>query len=160
LWLDKEVADITVPATNGKTDLHHLQSATLRVPEVLLAEVFVSGPCPPVQIFIRILQRHNAGLHTDRWLLRRLEQTDHSMLAVWNIDKESADALEAVDNRPHFWSDRVTFKVSRRPNPASPLKPQIGRPNPASPLRPQIGLPIPTVTDLTHKRSYRQQQEV
>ena len=148
LWLDKEVADITVPATNDTTDPHHLQSVTSsEVPELIRAEVFVSGPSPPVQTFIQLIQRWNAGLHTDSWLLQHLQQRDQSMRMIWNIDKESADALEAIDNRPHFMLGRVTFKVSRHPDPTSPLKPQIGQ-------------PISVHTDLKHKRRYQQQQEV
>jgi len=116
-WLTEAVTLITVPTEDG-TEPHHLHLVTSsEVPKLLRAEVFISGPPSSVWQFRRLIQVQNDGLHTDRWLLRHQQKTDRSMLMVWNIDKESADALQLIGDRPHFGLGRVTFKVSRGPDP-------------------------------------------
>jgi len=115
MWLARSIASISVPASD---DTHSLELVTSsEVPKLLRAEVFISGPPPGVPKFKKLIQAQNAGLYVDRWVLRHQQQTSNSMLMVWNIDKPSADALEAVDYRPHFGLGRVTFKVSRGSDP-------------------------------------------
>ena len=57
-------------------------------------------------------------LHMDRWHLRYQQSTEQGKVIVWSIDKNSADALKAIDERRHFGLGRVTFRVSRGPGPS------------------------------------------
>ena len=54
----------------------------------------------------------------DRWHLRHKQSTDQDMLIVWSIDKDSADALKAIGDRPNFGLGRVTFRIARGPGPS------------------------------------------
>jgi len=85
------VADITVPSEEDVSLNHQLQLVTSsEVPKLLRAEVYVSGPPPGVPRFWKLLKGHNAGLHTDRWLLPHQQSTSYGMLMVRNTDQESA----------------------------------------------------------------------
>jgi len=117
-WLQSAVADITLPLADDTAETLHLQLVTpAEVPKLLRAEVYVSGPPPGVPKFTKLLQGQNPRLHLDRWVLRHQQSSAQNMLMVWSIDKESADALLEVGDRPHFGLGRATFRVSRGPDP-------------------------------------------
>ena len=118
-WLQEAVADISVSSEEDETDSLRLQLVTsAEIPKMFRAEVFVSGPPIEVPRFKKLLQGQNASLHMDRWHLRYQRSTDQGKAIVWIIDKDSADALKAIDNRPHFRLGRVTFRVARGPGPS------------------------------------------
>ena len=77
------------------------------VPKLKRAPVYITGPPVAVPRVIRLLPGQNRGIHTERWTLRHQQDT------VWGIDKDSAVAIKAADNRLFFGLGRVTFKVSR-----------------------------------------------
>ena len=116
-WLQSAVADITL-SSDDTDDTLQLQLVTpAEVPKLLRAEVYISGPPPGVPKFKKLLQGQNPRLHLDRLVLRHQQSSAQSMLMVWSIDKESADALFEVGDRPHFGLGRATFRVSRGPGP-------------------------------------------
>ena len=117
-WLKTTIENTTVPPEEEGKEEFSLQLATLaEVPKLLRAEVYLTGKPPGIPTFCMRLRAQNSGLHTDRWLLRHQQATDHGLLMVWSIDKESADVLESVDDRPYYGFGRVTFRVSRGPDP-------------------------------------------
>jgi len=118
-WLQEPIADISVSSEQDETVPLHLQLVTsAEIPKMFRAEVFVSGPPTEVPRFNKLLQGQNASLHMDRWHLRYQQSTDQGKVIVWSIDKDSADALKAIDDRPHFGLGRVTVRVSRGPSPS------------------------------------------
>jgi len=72
------------------------------IPKMFRALVFVSGPPTEVPRFTKLLQGQNAGLPEDLWHLRYQQATDQGKIIVWSTDKDSADALKAIGDRPHF----------------------------------------------------------
>ena len=115
-WLTVTIGNTTVPS--GETDDYHLRLVTpAEVPKLLRAEVYLTGTPPSIPTFCMRLRAQNSGLHTDRWRLRHQQSTDHGLLMVWSIDKESADALAAVDDRPYYGLGCVSFRVARGPDP-------------------------------------------
>ena len=115
-WLTTTIGNITVPSDG--TDEYHLRLATpAEVPRLLRAEVYLTGKPPSIPTFCMRLRAQNSDLHTDRWRLRHQQTTDHGLLMVWSIDKESADALAAVDDRPYYGLGCVSFRVARGPDP-------------------------------------------
>jgi len=118
-WLQEAVADISVASEEDETVPLRLQLVTsAEIPKMFRAEVFVSGPPTQVPRFNKLLQGQNASFHMDRWHMRYQQSTDQGKIIVWSIDKDSADALKATDNRPHFGLGRVTFRVTQGPGPS------------------------------------------
>ena len=114
LWLKTSVAGISIHVGEEGAEVYHLQLVSLdEVPKMLRAEVFISGPPVGVPKITSLLKWQNPDLFPDRWLLRHQQTTENSTLVVRSIDQETASALAAVDDRPHFGLGRVTFKVSR-----------------------------------------------
>jgi len=81
------------------------------MPRILRAEVFVSGPPLGVPNFLTLIQSQNKTLHTERWVLRHQQSTDKGQFFVWGIDQESAWAIAAKNNQPHFGLGHITFRV-------------------------------------------------
>ena len=81
------------------------------IPKMFCAEVFVSGPPIEVPRFTKLLQGQNAGLPEDLWHLRYQQATDQGKIIVWSTDKDSANALKAIGDRPHFGSSHLRVPV-------------------------------------------------
>jgi len=112
-WLRTTVDSLVVPVEGG-TDLPLELVPASDVPQLLRAEVFISGSPPGVPKFLTLVKAQNYGLHTDRWVLRHQQTTPKGQLMIWGIDQESCTALAAVNYQPFFGLGRVTFRVSQR----------------------------------------------
>jgi len=107
-WLQEAVADICLIRGGRNSSTTSAVSHLCRNTQ----NVFVSGPPTEVPRLNKLLQGQKC------WPLRYQQSTDEGKLIVWSIDKDSADALKAIDNRPHFGLGRVTFRVARGPGPS------------------------------------------
>ena len=83
------------------------------VPKLKPVQVYITEPPLAVPRVIRLLAGQNRGIYTERWTLRHQQDTANGQLLIWGIDKDSAAAIKAADNRLFFGLGRVTFKVSR-----------------------------------------------
>ena len=113
-WLYKEVYAITASQDKGQMNMCRLQLVSPSdVPELFRAGVIVSGPAPAVPKFVELLRGQNVGLRTGRWLLQNRTDTNRCTTMIWMIDKDSANALKAVDNKPYYGFGQLTFNVCR-----------------------------------------------
>jgi len=112
-WL-RATVDSMVVRVEGGNDLPLKLVPASEVPQLLRAEVYISGPPPGVPKFLTLVKAQNQGLHTDRWVLRHQQSTPKGQLLIWGIDQESCAALDAVTYQPFFGLGRVTFRVSQR----------------------------------------------
>jgi len=100
-WLQSAVADITLSSDDTKDTLQLQLVTPAQVPKLLRAEVYISGPPPgaqgpEIQKAVIESEPSRPRLHLDHWVLRHQQSSGQSMLMVWSIDKESADALLEV----------------------------------------------------------------
>ena len=101
-------ADSMVVRVDGGNDLPLKLVPTSEVPQLLRAEIYISGPLLVYLWYTQIsysCESQNkglGGLHTDRWVL---QSTSKGQLLIWGIDQESCAALEATCHLPTFlWS--------------------------------------------------------
>ena len=107
-WL-RATVDSMVVRVEGGNDLPLKLVPASEVPQLLRAEVYISGPPPGVPKFLTLVKAQNKGLHTDRWVLRHQQSTSKGQLLIWGIDQESCAALDAVTYQSFFGLGRVTF---------------------------------------------------
>lgn len=115
-WLRSTVDNMTVKVSEDGAASCQRQLALVtpsEIPKLIRAEVYVSGTPPSVPEFTTLLKRQNAGLFTDRWVLRHRQTTPKGAFMVWHVDPESVRAMEAIDFQPYFGLGRVTFRVAR-----------------------------------------------
>jgi len=111
VWLEDTVGSFSIEGDGkGKTLALELVPAS-EVPRLLRAKVFVSGPPLGFPNFLTLIQSQNKTLHTERGGFQHQQSTDKGRFFVWGIDQESACAIAAKNNQPHFGLGRITFRV-------------------------------------------------
>ena len=68
-WLCTTLDSMVVQA-DGSNNLPTKLVPASEVPQLLRAQVYISGPPPGVPKFLTLVKAQNRGLRTDRWVLR------------------------------------------------------------------------------------------
>ena len=110
-WVENAVSSLELTEDDTKFRIQLVRPS--EVPKLKRAQVYIAGPPLAVPRVTRLLAGQNHGIHTERWTLRHQQDAANGQLVVRGIDKDSAAAIKAADNRLFFGLGRMTFKVSR-----------------------------------------------
>ena len=96
-WVENAVSSLELNEDDTKFRIQLVRPS--EVPKLKRAQVYITGPPLVVPRVTRLLAGQNRGIHTERLTSRHQQDAANGQLLVWGIDKDSAAAIKAADNR-------------------------------------------------------------